>query len=410
MLLGAVAALLVVGSLMVYSASLVVGYNQFDDDTYFISRQLVWIVMGLAVMLLLARVDYHRWQSLSLVILLVGLVLLVVVLVPGLGTRSFGSARWIKPLPFFQFQPSEFIKLALVLYMTDWLARKGPRVREFANSSLPFLIILGAICGLVVVEPDFGTTVIIALTAVSIFFIAGANLLHFTPVVALIGGGFLFVMTQAEYRLQRLEAWVDPWQDSQGAGWHTIQTLIALGSGGPTGLGLGASRQKHSWLVNAHTDAIYSVIGEELGLIGTLTVLVLFGIVVWRGLTIANYAGDVYGRLLAAGLATMIFWQAAINIAVVTNSAPYTGVPLPFVSFGGSSTVVSLAAIGLLLSIARHAGTEREVAREAARNPRPGPKQPAARPVLASVGKLEAPISLIRPRRLKSWHSRGRGA
>lgn len=409
LLLGAVALLLLIGAFMVYSASLVVAYNQFNDDAYFVSRQFIWICMGLAAMAILARIDYHRWQRFSLLILLVGLVLLVVVLIPGLGMRSFGSSRWIRPLPFFQFQPSEFIKLAIVLYMADWLARKGGRVREFSGSSLPFLITLSVICGLVVVEPDFGTTVIIALTAVSIFFIAGANLLHFTPVVALIGAGFLFVMTRADYRLQRLEAWVDPWQDSQGSGWHTIQTLIALGSGGLTGLGLGASRQKHSWLANAHTDAIVAVIGEELGLIGTLLLLVLLGVVVWRGLHIACSATDTYGRLLAAGLATMIFWQAAINVAVVTNSAPYTGVTLPFVSFGGSSIVVSLAAVGLLLSVARHVGTEPQGGPAAAGPPRRAPRLPAARPVLASIGKLEAPISLTNQRRARSLRGRGRG-
>jgi cell division protein FtsW len=357
MLLAAVGLLLSVGAFMVYSASLVVAYNELQDDTYFLIRQLTWIGIGLLAMAILARIDYRHWQRYSLIMLLIGIALLVLVLVPGYGTRSYGSARWIRPVPFFQVQPSELIKLAVVLYMADWLARKKGRVGDFFHSSLPFLIILSLICGLVVVEPDFGTTVVIAGTAVSIFFVAGANLLHFVAGLALMSGGLWFVMTQASYRMQRVVAWLDPWQDSQGAGWHTIQTLIALGSGGLAGLGLGASRQKHSWIPNAHTDAILAILGEELGLIGSLAVLTLFGIVIWRGLRIAYLAPDPFGRLLAAGLTTMLFWQAAINVAVVTNTVPYTGVTLPFLSFGGSSIIVSLAAVGLLLSIARYRST-----------------------------------------------------
>jgi cell division protein FtsW len=402
---------------MVYSASLVVAYNEFHDDTYFLIRQLIWIALGVVALAILARLDYHRWQRFSLLGLLIGIALLALVLIPELGVRSYGSARWIRVGPLFQLQPSELIKLALVMYMADWLARKGKRVGEFLSSSLPFTIILSVICGLVVVEPDFGTTVIIAATAISIFFIAGANILHFTPVVSLMVGGFWFVMTRAGYRNQRIDAWFDPWQDSQGAGWHTIQTLIALGSGGLTGLGLGASRQKHSWLVNAHTDAIMAIVGEELGLIGTLAVLILFGVLIWRGLRIAYRARDAYGRLLAAGLTTMIFWQAATNLAVVTNSAPYTGVTLPFVSFGGSSTVISLAAIGLLLSVSRHGPVAvlRRPAGEARGGGAPGlrdgrrPGEAAAEPVLGSVGKLEAPIALASRRRGGSPRGRGRG-
>src|SRR6266516_6187785 len=291
--------------------------------------------------------------------------------------------------------------------MADWLARKGKNVGDFFHSSLPFLIMLCLICGLVVVEPDFGTTVIIAITALTIFFIAGANLMHFAPAVTLMMSVLWFVMTRSGYRNQRIDAWLDPWQDSQGIGWHTIQTLIALGSGGLTGLGLGASRQKHSWLVNAHTDAIMAIVGEELGLIGTLAVLILFGVLIWRGLRIAYRARDAYGRLLAAGLTTMIFWQAATNLAVVTNSAPYTGVTLPFVSFGGSSTVISLAAIGLLLSVSRHGAVtvlRRRAGDASGERDEAGPRggrrrRPPTEPVGDGVGRLEAPIELASRRR-----------
>jgi cell division protein FtsW len=414
LLLIAVSLLLTVGAFMIYSASLVVAYNELQDDTYFLNRQLIWIGIGALVMVILARVDYRLWQRYSFIILLIGIGLLVLVLVPGYGTRSYGSARWIKPVPFFQIQPSELIKLALVLYMADWLASKGKRVGEFFQSSLPFLIILSIVCGLVVVEPDFGTTVVIAITAISIFFVAGANLLHFVAGVGLMVGALWFVMTQASYRVQRIGAWLDPWQDSQGAGWHTIQTLIALGSGGLTGLGLGASRQKHSWVPNAHTDAIMAILGEELGFVGVLAVLALFAVVIWRGLRIAYQAPDAYGRLLAAGLTTMLFWQAALNLAVVTNTVPYTGVTLPFLSFGGSSTIVSLSAVGLLLSIARHRSAAVDAIEDQS-DPRRGKRRLARTRTRAAVehshaplGKLE-PIPLANGRRSPSRGSRGRG-
>ena len=401
-LLGAVVLLLGIGASMVYSASLVVGYSALGDDTFFLVRQIVAIGIGLTAMVVLALIDYHRWQRYSGLILVAGGVLLLIVLIPGIGGRAYGSSRWIR-LPFFQLQPSELIKVALVLYMAHWLASKGNRVREFKHCSLPFLIILGVVCTLVVLEPDFGTTVVIALTAVSIFFVAGANSMHFGAAVLLMSGLGYVVMTQAAYRNDRIRAWMQPFEDPQGVGWHTVQTLIALGSGGLTGLGIGASRQKHLWLANPHTDAILAVIGEEFGLLGTLTVMVLFGLIFWRGLLIAYRAGDAYGRLLAAGLTTMLFWQAAINVAVVTNAAPYTGVTLPFVSYGGTSTVVSLAAIGLLLSVARfrdRPGIRRVVGPSSETSGATGSwarrrrGRPAAEPVLASVGRLEAPISL----------------
>jgi cell division protein FtsW len=418
-LLGAVALLLMVGAFMVYSASLVVAFNELNDDTYFLSRQLSSIAVGVVAMVFLSKIDYHQWQRFCLPILLLGIVGLVVVLIPGLGITSYGSSRWLRIVPFFQVQPSEYIKLALVIYMANWLASKGSHVGEFFSSSLPFLIILVVICGLVVVEPDFGTTVVIAATSVCIFFLAGANLLHFVSGLVLLSGGFTLVMLSASYRMERINAFLDPWKDVQGTGWHTVQTLIALGSGGLHGLGLGASRQKHSWLVNAHTDAILAVVGEELGFIGTAAVVALFGVVIWRGLRIAYRASDAYGRLLAAGITIMIFWQAAINVAVVTNTVPYTGVTLPFVSFGGSSTVVSLSAVGLLLSISHF--RSRTIARrgmpthgdEVAAGQEPPRRRkrarPAAEPAVAIVGQLEAPISIASHRRGGSHRGRPGG-
>ena len=404
-LLASVLLLLTIGGFMVYSASLVIAFTEYHDDTYFLRRHLLSIGLGLGLMWVLAHINYQRWRRLSVLTLGLGIVLLAIVLHPSLGMNAYGSSRWIRPVPFVQFQPSEFIKVALVVYMADWLARKGRRVGEFGHTSLPFLIVLGVVCALVVAEPDFGTTVVIAATAVTIFFVAGANLLHFLPAVVVLVAALWGTMTQAAYRVERIRAWLYPFEDVQGTGWHTVQTLIAMGSGGLTGLGLGGSMQKHAWLVNSHTDAILAIIGEELGLVGTLAVLALFGCLIWRGLRIAYRAPDPYGRLLAAGLTTLIFWQAAINVAVVSNTAPYTGVTLPFVSFGGSSTVVSLASVGLLLSICRHRTTnlarrvEAPTENSDERGRQSPPRiRPAAEARTASVGQLEAPVALARRR------------
>ncbi len=357
-LLGSVVALLVVGTLMVYSASFVIAHNEFNDDLYFLTRQLLWVGIGAVGLLVAARVEYHHWRRLSLLVMLACIALLLLVLVPGVGTRSYGAVRWIKVGPLFQLQPSELAKLALVLYLADWLARRGSsQVKQLSRGSLPFAIIVVVVAGLVELQPDLGTTAIIVGTAAVVFFVAGANLLHVGALGAAgVLAGIALISRLSGYRQDRITAFLDPWSDLQGTGWHTAQTLIALGSGGLFGAGLGASRQKFYWVPNAHTDAIFAIIGEELGFLGAAAVLALFGLVAWRGFTIAWRAPDTFGRLLATGLTTMLILQALVNIAVVTNSLPYTGITLPLVSFGGNSTVVSMVAVGLLLSISRFRG------------------------------------------------------
>jgi cell division protein FtsW len=242
-----------------------------------------------------------------------------------------------------------------VLYLADWLARRGTIVTEFFKGLLPFAIIVGLVAWLIEVQPDLGTTSIVVGTAAFIFFVAGASLMH----IALMGwagvaAGIWLMAHLSDYRMDRIRAFIDPWSDVQGTGWHTAQGLIALGSGGPFGHGLGQGLQKFYWVPNAHTDAIFVIIGEELGFVGCVGVMGLFAVIAWRGFLIAWRAPDQFSRLFATGLTCMLTLQALINIAVTTNSLPYTGITLPFVSFGGSSTVISLVAVGLLLNISRY--------------------------------------------------------
>jgi len=361
LLLASTIALLVLGTLMVYSASFVVAHNEFNDDAYFLVRQLVWIGVGSVGLLVAMRIDYRRWRALSLPIMFACIGLLVLVLVPGIGTSSYGAVRWIRLGPV-QLQPSEIAKLAIILYLADWLARRGRMVGEFMKGLLPFAIIVGIVAMLVEVQPDLGTTAIIVGASACLFFVAGANLLHIALLAtAGFGAGMAVLAHLSGYQLDRIRAFLDPWSNIQGSGWHTAQGLIAVGSGGLFGHGLGNGLQKYYWVPNAHTDAIFAIIGEELGFVGCVGVLLLFGILSWRGFRIAWQAPEPFARLFATGLTCMLTLQALVNVAVITNSLPYTGVTLPLVSFGGSSTVISLVAIGLLLNISRQPSAAAEV-------------------------------------------------
>jgi cell division protein FtsW len=381
LLLASTIALLVLGSLMVYSASFVVAHNEFNDDAYFLVRQLMWITVGAVGLLAAMRIDYRRWRSLSLPIMFLCIVLLVLVLVPGIGSSSYGAVRWLRVGPLVQVQPSEIAKLAIILYLADWLARRGPVVGDFLKGMLPFAIIVTIVATLVEVQPDLGTTAIIVGASACVFFVAGANLLHIALLaIAGCGAGMALLAHLSGYQLDRIRAFQDPWSNIQGSGWHAAQGLIAIGSGGLFGHGLGNGLQKFYWVPNAHTDAIFAIIGEELGFVGCVGVLGLFGILAWRGFLIAWRAPDQFARLFATGLTCLLTLQALVNIAVVTNSLPYTGVTLPLVSFGGSSTVISLVAIGLLLNISRQPMAASEVETETDESPfEPPPPRP--RPV-----------------------------
>jgi len=353
-LLAAVVALVIFGIVMVYSASYVIAYDAWDDPHYFFVRQMIWVGLGGGLLFVAARVPYHCWARWAVPGLLVAVALLLAVQFTPLDVEFGGARRWLRLGPLPPFQPSDFAKLALVLFLSAYLTRYRARIRELRYGLLPFVLVVGSVVALIVAQRDLGTTVIILVVATTVFFAAGADLLQLGA-IALAGVGFALITTMAEpYRWQRIITFLNPLQDVQGAGYQMTHILRALGSGGLTGQGLGASREKFFYLPGAHTDSIFAVIGEELGLVGCLVVMVLFGFLAYRGYRVALRAPDSLGFLLAIGITTWITFQAFLNVAGTTNSLPLTGVPLPFISSGGSSMIAVLFGIGLLLNISRY--------------------------------------------------------
>lgn len=350
-LLISVLALLCIGNVMVYSASSYAAARYQGDASYYFQRELMWTILGLIAMLVTMRVDYRQWRRISLVGMLIILPLLVIVL--KFGVNVYGASRWIAVGSFFSFEPSELTKLVLALYIADWLARKGKQVSTFLYGLAPFVILVGIVLGLVLLENDLGSAIIIAGFATAMFFTAGANIMQFLLAIAC--GGLIFLKEAlSSYRYYRVADFLHPFKDIMGINLQLYQALLALGSGGWFGLGLGASRQKTGYLPFPYTDSIFPVIGEELGFIGCALIVILFLFLAFRGFRLARRTPDLYGALLATGITTWLILQAMINIGANTGTIPYTGVPLPFISFGGSSLVVSLAAVGVLLNISRY--------------------------------------------------------
>lgn len=344
-----VAALLIVGLMMIYSATFALGYQLHEQPTYYFIRQLLWMGVGLLAMIVAARIEYHTWRRFSIPIMTVTMLLLMLVLV--IGDVRFGGQRWLFK---GSIQPSELSKLAIIIYIADWLSSKGEQIRKVSYGLIPFAILIGIITGLIVLQRDLGTATLIATTAVAMFFIAGGSLWQI-GLSGLLGGSTLYLLiTRSSYRMARLTAFLDPLNaDPLREGYQIRQILIALGSGGLTGLGLGASRQKFGYIPASHTDGIFAILGEELGLIGALVVIGLFAFLGYRGFRIALEAADSFGTVLAAGITCSLVFQAIVNVGVVTASLPFTGIPLPFISFGGSSLVISMASVGLLLAVSR---------------------------------------------------------
>jgi len=345
--------LVVLGLLMVYSSSFALGLQAFGDANYFVARQAGFAVLGLGLMLIFMRIDYMWLRSISPLLMLVAIVALVAVLVPGLGVTRYGAQRWIEVRPVPPLQPSEFAKLALIIYVAAWLSSKGDDVQSFALGFVPFVMMVGVVAGLVLLEPDTGTAAVIVLVTVTLFFIAGASITHLAALVGIGSVAAVMLILTASYRADRIFAFVGAEDDPAGVGFQTLQLLIALGSGGITGLGLGASRQKFFYIPGSHTDGIFAVVGEELGFIGLMGVMILFGVLIYRGFRVVLGARDQFGSLLATGIVCWIAYQALINVGGVTRTIPLTGIPMPFLSYGGSALASLLAAIGILLSISR---------------------------------------------------------
>ncbi len=353
-LFAAVLALAGIGLVMVYSASSVVAFDRLDDSAYFLKRQAVWIALGLGAMWLARSIHYQRLRAYTTPLLLLAAVCMVAVLIPGVGRVAGGARRWIAAGPF-SFQPVEIAKLALVLYLSHFATRRGAGIRDFRAGVLPPLAITAAFGLLVLRQPDMGSALLLGAVTMAVLFLAGARVLHLAAVALAAVPALAVAVLVAHYRLARVLAFLDPWRDPQGTGFHIIQSLLAFGSGGIFGVGLGASRQKFFYLPERHTDFIFAILGEELGLLGTIGLLLLFAVVAYRGWRIARAAPDRFGALLASGITASIVAQALLNMGVATGVLPVTGIPLPLVSFGGSSLIVTMMQIGTLLNISQYA-------------------------------------------------------
>ncbi|MCS7051531.1 MAG: putative lipid II flippase FtsW, partial [Thermomicrobium sp.] len=386
-------ALNALGLVMVFSASV-------GSDSSFAIRHALWLGFGSCAAVLTALLDYRVWRRLAVPLLFVAVGLLAVVLVPGIGDTRLGAQRWIDLGPL-SFQPSEVAKFALVLYLASWLAGKGDRIRQFGHGVVPFVVLLGALVGLTMLQPDLGTSMVLVLVGFTMFFAAGAAISHFAVLGASGLAAALVLALGASYRRDRIlvllssdQELFDPNGLLRTLGWQIAQARLAFGGGGWFGVGLGAGRQKFQWLPHAHNDAIFAVIGEELGVLGCAVVLLLFVLFAWRGLSVARRAPDRFGGLLAVGVTSWIVGQALFNVGGITSTLPFTGIPLPFISYGGSALVTSLAAAGILLSVSRATvphGSEYLLPR-----PQRERRHPALTPVMRTFGRR--PRQRVTPR------------
>jgi cell division protein FtsW len=341
-----------IGIVMIFSASAIRAQDRFGDPVYFLKRQAIGAVVGLLAMVCAMAWDLKRFQRVTPIVLLVSLLLLLLVLVPGVGSKINGARRWIRLLGL-NFQPAELAKLAVVLFLSSYFARRQDRLSSFLDGFLPPLLVTGVMAGLIIAQPNFGTAVILLITASVLFYVGQSRVSHLLATAAVALPGLLLLMLKSSHGRSRLMALFDPSQVSARATYQLDQSFYALGPGGWFGRGLGNSMQKLFFLPEAHNDFIFAIVGEELGFVGALAVLLLFVVFLWRGTRIALRAGDPYATYLGMGITSLIVCQAALNMAVVSGLLPTTGVPLPFLSFGGSSLAVMLFGAGILLNISR---------------------------------------------------------
>ncbi|HEY2996218.1 MAG TPA: putative lipid II flippase FtsW [Methylomirabilota bacterium] len=353
-LFGAAVMLLSAGVVMVYSASAIVAADRFHDPYFFLKKQLFWALLGSLAMLAAVRVDYRRLERFVLPALIVAGVLLVLVLIPPIGQAINGTRRWLRLGPV-SFQPAELAKLALVFYLATFLARSHERLDDLRRGFLPPLLVAGAFAGLVFAQPDLGNCLTLVALTFGLLYLAGSPVRYLGWALAPALPLLVLAIFAAPYRLRRITAFWDPWADPRGSGFQIIQSWLAFGNGGFLGQGIGASRQKLFYLPEAHTDFIFAVVGEELGFIGAAAFVALFSVLIWRGLRIGLRTSDPFGSYLALGITLLIATQTLVNLGVVTGLLPTKGLPLPFISFGGSALSMTMLSTGVLLNISQHA-------------------------------------------------------
>jgi len=345
-------ALIGVGVLMIYSSSAIYAERNFGSPYYFLIRQLVNFAIGGAFLVFAIKTPYQKYQNLYPVFIFAAFVLMLLVLIPGIGTSVGNARRWLRIFGF-GFQPSEFVKVALVIWMASFLSRKQGEIRQFSKGLFPALVVMGLFFFLLILQPDFGTAVLISLTLFTMIFVAGLRPSHmFLSLSGLAGVGTLLVMYKS-YRLRRVTAFLDPWADPLDSGFQLIQSFIAFGRGGIFGRDLGNSTQKLFFLPEAHTDFIFSILAEETGFIGVLFVVVLISIMAFKGYQVALETRDHFGRTLAVGITTILALQSVLNMGVVIGLLPTKGIPLPFVSYGGSSLIFGMFMVGILINISK---------------------------------------------------------
>jgi cell division protein FtsW len=353
-LFGMAALLLSVGVVMVYSASAIVAADRFQDPALFLKKQLFWALLGSVGMLVALRVDYRRLEGLGGPLVIGVAVLLVAVLLPPLAQPINGTRRWLRLGPV-SLQPAEIAKVALVIYLAGFLARRREMLGDFQRGLLPPLAVAGTLAALILAQPDLGNCLTLVAVTFALLYLAGGRTQHLVMIAAAALPALFLAIWLAPYRLRRITTFLDPWSDPRGSGFQMIQSWLALGSGGLTGRGVGESRQRLFYLPEAHTDFIFAIVGEELGFVGAAGIIAAFAVLVWRGLRVGLRAPDAFGAYLALGLTMLIATQTLVNLGVVTGLLPTKGLPLPFVSSGGSALLATMLATGLLLNVSQHA-------------------------------------------------------
>ncbi len=351
--------LVFIGIIMVFSSSWPEGIKTFNDGYHFLKKQLVAASLGLVAMLFFMNFDYRRLNKMSKFIFIMAIISGLLIFTP-LGIEKKGARRWVN-LGFTTFMPSDIIKLGSIIFLSSFLSKRKNDVKDIKKGLIPALMIIGASCGMIYIQKDLSTTFTLGATLMSVFFVAGLKISHLVFLILAASLGLFKAITgeDNEYRMRRITGFLDPFANKLDVGWQSVQSLYALGSGGLFGLGLGKSRQKFFYIPEPYNDFIFAIIGEELGFLGAFTVVLLFLLLIWRGIRIALNIDDLFGCLLASGIVALITIQSLIHIAVVTSSIPPTGIPLPFVSYGGTSLILYMSSIGILLNISRHVTTDR---------------------------------------------------